>query len=361
MAKGKITLQMLSEMMANNSGRSKSSAESFVRTFFTTVKEALQNDNIIKIKGFGTFKLVVVSARESINVNTGERVNIAGYNKITFTPDKTLKDRVNKAFAQFDTMVLDDEDISIVSSSEDTANEEAKIVPLMEEKAPVAEKKDEPVSEEPPVAEEPAKVEETPVVEEATAEETPAEEAPVVEEKEEPAPKDKHTPSPLRSTTSEGESKKAEAGSESAQRKKRTWMIVCAVLFVIGLALGLIAALSLGNKEAVAEQTNVNKTDSIVMTPEQKAEQAARDSIAQLFEAAKEYEQVEGGDMLIAGTRTYRKITPSHNLTRYCMQIYGTKKVLPYVMKFNNLKSEYVPVGKIVKFPILIDNNDKNK
>ncbi|MBP5732084.1 MAG: hypothetical protein J6W50_05170, partial [Bacteroidaceae bacterium] len=236
-------------------------------------------------------------------------------------------------------------DISIVSSSEDTANEEAKIVPLMEEKAPVAEKKDEPVSEEPPVAEEPAKVEE----------------APVVEEKEEPAPKEEHTPSPLRSTTSEGESKKAEAGSESAQRKKRTWMIVCVVLFVIGLALGLIAALSSGNKEAVAEQTNVNKTDSIVMTPEQKAEQAARDSIAQLFEAAKDYEQVEGGDMLIAGTRTYRKITPSHNLTRYCMQIYGTKKVLPYVMKFNNLKSEYVPVGKIVKFPILIDNNDKNK
>ena len=350
MAKGKITLQMLSEMMANNSGRSKSSAESFVRTFFTTVKEALQNDNIIKIKGFGTFKLVVVSARESVNVNTGERVNIAGYNKITFTPDKTLKDRVNKAFAQFDTMVLDDEDISIVSNSEETTAEEAKVVPLMEEKAPVAEKKDE------PAAEEPAKVEETLV-----AENVPGEEAPVVEEKEEQAPKDKHTPSPLRSTTSEGESKKAEAGSESAQRKKRTWMIVCAVLFVIGLALGLIAALSSGNKEAVAEQTNVNKTDSIVMTPEQKAEQAARDSIAQLFEAAKDYEQVEGGDMLIAGTRTYRKITPSHNLTRYCMQIYGTKKVLPYVMKFNNLKSEYVPVGKIVKFPILIDNNDKNK
>ena len=350
MAKGKITLQMLSEMMANNSGRSKSSAESFVRTFFTTVKEALQNDNIIKIKGFGTFKLVVVSARESINVNTGERVNIAGYNKITFTPDKTLKDRVNKAFAQFDTMVLDDEDISIVSNSEETTAEEGKVVPLMEEKAPVAEKKDE------PAAEEPAKVEETLV-----AENVPAEEAPIVEEKEEQAPKDKHTPSPLRSTTSEGESKIAEAGSESVKRKKRTWMIVCAVLFVIGLTLGLIAALSSGNKEAAVEQTNVNKTDSIVMTPEQKAEQAARDSIAQLFEAAKDYEQVEGGDMLIAGTRTYRKITPSHNLTRYCMQIYGTKKVLPYVMKFNNLKSEYVPVGKVVKFPILIDNNDNNK
>ena len=319
MAKGKITLQMLSEMMANNSGRSKSSAESFVRTFFTTVKDALQRDNIIKIKGFGTFKLVVVSARESINVNTGERVNIAGYNKITFTPDKMLKDRVNRAFAQFDTMVLDDEDISIVSNSEETANEEAKIVPLMEEKAPVVEEKEEPVAAETPAAEEPPT---------RAAEEEPAPAA------EEPAPA---------------------AEPKAPQRKNRTWIIVCAVLFVIGLALGLIAALTSGNKETVAEPATKTAPDSIVMTPEQKAEQAARDSIAQLKEAAKDYEQVEDGDYLIAGTRTYRKITPSHNLTRYCMQIYGTKKVLPYVMKFNNLKSEYVAVGKVVKFPILVE------
>ena len=236
MAKGKVTLQMLSEMMANNSGRSKSSAESFVRTFFTTVKDALQRDNIIKIKGFGTFKLVVVSARESINVNTGERVNIAGYNKITFTPDKTLKDRVNRAFAQFDTMILDDEDISVISNSGDTANVEAKVVPLMEEKTPVAVEKEEPVAAETPVADEP-----TPTV---TAE-------PVAEE---PAP--------------------AEEPKEP-QRKNRTWMIVCAVLFVIGLALGLIAALTSGNKETVAEPATKTVPDSVVMTPEQKAEQAA--------------------------------------------------------------------------------------
>ena len=114
MAKGKITLQMLSEMMANNSGRSKSSVEAFVRVFFTTLKDALQTDNIVKIKGFGTFKLVVVSARESVNVNNGERVNIAGYNKITFTPDKTLKDRINRPFANFDTMVLEDDDVRLI-------------------------------------------------------------------------------------------------------------------------------------------------------------------------------------------------------------------------------------------------------
>ncbi|MBQ7742463.1 MAG: HU family DNA-binding protein [Bacteroidaceae bacterium] len=329
MAKGKVTLQMLSEMMASNSGRTKSSAEMFVRTFFTTVKEALQQDNLIKIKGFGTFKLVVVSPRESINVNTGERVNIAGYNKITFTPDKTLKDRVNRAFAQFDTMVLDDEDISIVSNSEDTPNEEAKIVPLMEAKAPVVEEKEEPATP----AEEPAPAE-APAPEEPAPAEKPVAEEPAPAPAAEPAP----TPEP-----------------KAPQRKSRTWMIILAVLFAIGLAIGLIAALTSGNKETVAEPATKTAPDSIVMTPEQKAEQAARDSIAQLREAAKDYEQVEDGDMLIAGTRTYRKITPSHNLTRYCLQIYGTKKVLPYVMKFNNLRSEYVPVGKVVKFPILVE------
>ena len=114
MAKGKITLQMLSELMANNTGRSKTSAEVFVRTFFSTLKEALAKDNIIKVKGLGTFKMVVINARESIDVNTGKRVSIAEYNKISFSPDKNLKDKVNRPFSQFETIVIDDEDISIV-------------------------------------------------------------------------------------------------------------------------------------------------------------------------------------------------------------------------------------------------------
>ncbi|MGN1213385.1 MAG: HU family DNA-binding protein, partial [Bacteroidaceae bacterium] len=95
MANGKITLQMLSDMMSSATGRTKTSTELFTRHFFSTIKEALLRDNIIKIKGFGTFKMVVVNARESINVNTGERVSIAEYNKISFTPDKNLKERIN--------------------------------------------------------------------------------------------------------------------------------------------------------------------------------------------------------------------------------------------------------------------------
>lgn len=339
MAKGKVTLQMLSEMMANNSGRSKSSAESFVRTFFAVLKDALQRDNIVKVKGFGTFKLVVVSPRESINVNNGERVSIAGYNKITFTPDKMLKDRVNKAFAQFDTMVLEDDDLDIVTNAEKVEKAEPQV--SAEPQTPVVPQE---VAEPEAPAEEPASpvVEDEPRIVALKQETAPEPEPSTVEEKAEPD----EQPAPTET-------------SKEQQAKKRTLKIIGIVLFVVGVLLGFYAAISSGKQEP--EPTNVNKADSVVMTPEQKAEQAALDSIAQLRAAAKDYEQVEGGDMLIAGTRTYRRITRSHNLVRYCMQIYGTKKVLPYVMKYNNLKSEYVPVGKDVKFPILIEKQDSIK
>ena len=334
MAKGKITLQMLSEMMANNNGRSKSSAELFVRTFFTVLKDALQSDNIVKVKGFGTFKLVVVSARESVNVNTGERVNIAGYNKITFTPDKTLRDRINRPFASFDTMVLEDDDLGIVSEAEDSdavetkeeaevvaqvqaedtvTGEEAKVTPLMDGKVVEVDEK---------------------VKEEENAEAI-TEEKPVEEEK--PAT-NVETP-------------------KTPHKSRAIWATV-GVLLVVGLLVIVLFAVNSGKQEAAVAEVKTDTTaDSIAISPVQKAEQ---DSLAMLREAVKDYEQVEGGDMLIAGTRTYRKITRSHNLVRYCMQIYGTKKVLPYVMKFNNLKSEYVPVGKVVKFPILIEKQNTN-
>ena len=331
MAKGKITLQMLSEMMANNNGRSKSSAELFVRTFFTVLKDALQSDNIVKVKGFGTFKLVVVSARESVNVNTGERVNIAGYNKITFTPDKTLKDRINRPFASFDTMVLEDDDLGIVSEAEDSDAVEAK--------------------EEPEVAQ----AEDTIIGEEAKV--TPLMDG-KVEEVDEKVKEEENAEAITEEKPVEEEKPATNVETPKTPHKSRALWVTVGVLLVVGLLIFVLFAVNSGKQEAAVAEVKTDATaDSIAISPVQKAEQ---DSLALLREAAKDYEQVEGGDMLIAGTRTYRKITRSHNLVRYCMQIYGTKKVLPYVMKFNNLKSEYVPVGKVVKFPILIEKQNTN-
>lgn len=135
MAKEKITLQMLGERMAQTTGRSKSACEHFVRSFFSTLKEALQNDNIVKIKGFGTFKLVVVNARESVNINTGKRVNLPEYNKITFTPDKAMKDKVNRPFSQFTSVALDDDELMVVEETQKEVRPANKIT-QSEEKQP---------------------------------------------------------------------------------------------------------------------------------------------------------------------------------------------------------------------------------
>ena len=76
--------------------------------FFDIISSELKNGNQVKIKGLGTFKVQAVKPRESVNVNTGERVLIEGHDKISFTPDTVMKELVNKPFSQFETVVIND-------------------------------------------------------------------------------------------------------------------------------------------------------------------------------------------------------------------------------------------------------------
>ena len=102
----KVLLQDLSESLVRRRGMDKEDANVFVRSVFDIIAEYLQADKIIKVKGLGTFKLVTVDSRESVDVNTGERIVIKEYTKVNFTPDPVLRDAVNKPFAQFETVVL---------------------------------------------------------------------------------------------------------------------------------------------------------------------------------------------------------------------------------------------------------------
>lgn len=104
----KILLQDLAERLALRGNISRRDAELFIRSVLDVIEENLQTDKIVKIKGLGTFKLVAVESRESIDVNTGERIRIKGYVKVAFTPDAVLRDQVNKPFAQFETVILND-------------------------------------------------------------------------------------------------------------------------------------------------------------------------------------------------------------------------------------------------------------
>ena len=173
----KITIQELVEFISGNQSTSKKEIEVFAKEFFKLIEDALQTERYVKIKGFGTFKLIEVDSRESINVNTGERFEIQGHNKVTFTPEATLKEVVNKPFAHFESVVLND---GVFFEEEPILDEET---PVTEEE-PIIEK-EAPIIEEPIIEEEPSRdaihcvrEEETPIIEE----EEPVIEEPIVEE-----------------------------------------------------------------------------------------------------------------------------------------------------------------------------------
>ena len=188
----KITIQELVEFISGNQSTSKKEIEAFAKEFFKLIEDALQTERYVKIKGFGTFKLIEVDSRESINVNTGERFEIQGHNKVTFTPDATLKEVVNKPFAHFESVVLND---GVFFEEEPILDEETPVIeeePIIEEEAPIIEEKEPIIEEEPspiPLLQE-EEVPSTDVVGSDTEEENPIieEEEPIIEEEPSPIP-----------------------------------------------------------------------------------------------------------------------------------------------------------------------------
>ena len=155
--KNKISLQELAEFMtAADETLDKKTCEAFTRTLFEVVEEALLSDKFVKVKGFGTFKLVAVSDRESVNINTGERFQIEGHTKVSFIPDNTLKEEINRPFAHFETIDLSDETeqaeldaIDAAAAEEALENEEAEeTVEEVAEEMPADEPTEEDVEEE---------------------------------------------------------------------------------------------------------------------------------------------------------------------------------------------------------------------
>ena len=143
-------------MTAADETLDKKTCEAFARTLFEVVEEALLSDKFVKVKGFGTFKLVAVSDRESVNINTGERFQIEGHTKVSFIPDNTLKEEINRPFAHFETIDLSDETeqaeldaIDAAAAEEALENEEAEeTVEEVAEEMPAAEPAEEVVEEE---------------------------------------------------------------------------------------------------------------------------------------------------------------------------------------------------------------------
>ena len=162
----KVSITELASKLMEKHGLKRTEAELFIRQFVGVINDGLKNDKSVKVKGLGTFKVQAVSARKSVDVNTGEAIVIEGRDKISFTAEAVMRDLVNAPFAQFETVIVNDGvDFSEIDAKHEADNTEAKEPTPTVEPTPVAEP--EPAVVEPtPVAEpEPAIVESAPVAE----------------------------------------------------------------------------------------------------------------------------------------------------------------------------------------------------
>jgi len=173
---GKLTIQDIAKILVEKNGLSKQDANKFSTEMFTIIQQHLEQDDQVKVKGLGTFKIIQVEARESVSVRTGERVMIDGHEKVSFLPDSVMKELVNRPFSQFETVVLND-GVKFEDLQDDaTEEEQAKAV------------------EEEPVKEYLVKEEPAEVVEQPKAEEPAAEQGEPADEKEEPADEKEEQP-----------------------------------------------------------------------------------------------------------------------------------------------------------------------
>jgi len=382
---------------------SKKDAELFVRSLFDLIEEALATEKYVKVKGFGTFKLTEVDSRESVNVNTGERIEIQGHTKVSFTPDTTMKDLINKPFAHFETVVLNDgvefEDTPIeVPETLDTAEVIAPVVETTEvvevpvpeeipeeEVAPEIVVTEEPeVVEESEVTEEPKAVEEQETVEETLqeiVEETLVpEEAPVQEEAilEEPQPTitevaEEEKPESIEEKPSEEEvmetiveEKVVEESKEKSINRILWGVIVVLVLIILFGAYWMflrptdtpevtpappVQEEQVATPAPIAEEKPQEETLKIVQFIELSEEELRKERVPSFADTL---------DYQIVGTQEEYTLQKGETIIRASVRFFGTKKYWPYIVKHNMdvlPDPDNIPAGIRIKIPKLVEKN----
>lgn len=317
----------LASLLAEKHGISHKEAEMFVSLLFDIAKGALHAQKQVKIKGLGTFKLTSVSSRESIDVNTGQRILIEGRDKVSFTPDAAMKNLVNRPFAQFETVILkDDVDFTDIDKKYDEKVEE--------EALPTEESVQEtPVVEETPIVEEPiqeeASAQETPIVEEPVVEEPiveePAQEETIVEEPvvEKPVQEEPIVEEPpvapmqaafvdVENNTQEDnvineESEDYEDEMERKRSEELAKKLSRSNSIIIGLAVALVLLLAYGlysinslNKKMDDRDSKINQLTEEV-TKSKKNEQVAKDELTKQIMLFNNDERVRRGNLKIVG------------------------------------------------------------
>ena len=346
-------------------------SEDFVRSFFRAIEEGLVHDNVVKVKGFGTFKTVSVDPRESIDVNTGARIEIAGHAKVSFTPDAALRDAVNKPFLEFETVILDEatdtaameslDEIPVAVVAEPVAEKPAAEKPAAEP-APVkavAEPAAEIPAVEKPVAEKPVAekpVAEKPVVEKPVAEKPAAEPAPAKPaEKKTAAALVADKPAATTSTTAPVAEKKTAGAQSGKSTAHALCYILTALLFML---IGYIIAYYWRPVEL--PDFSVKESQEQVIPAEEEPEPETPAVEAQPAKPAipaetRDYPQVEGGEYWIVGVEGTEVMRPGKTLLNFSLQYYKSKDFVNYICTMNDIKNpDIVPLDMELKMPKLL-------
>ena len=394
----KLTLNNIAKVLVEKNGLEPKEAMMFTTAMFDLIHDRLNEEGIVKVKGLGTFKMIRVEARESINVRTGERVLIDSHAKITFTPDAVMKELVNKPFSQFETVVLNDDveftDMKSEETTDETNNSEQSeslvdVVSEGETPEPAPEPAPEPVAE---VAPEPAPV----VAPEPVAEPTP-EPAPVVapepvaEVAPEPAPvvapePTREVPEPTVPSADEESEENTSAvqtcyeedEEESHWHRNIGWAFLVLVLMAASAVGGYLYGVGqIPSQTAMADtvsavkvnpvvtDTLVNdslKADSVAVKTEAKhedkaaSEQQPQEKTSQnLHDKYAEMDaRVRTGAYKITGLDREVKVRAGDNLKRIARRELGSDDMVCYIEVFNKMNaSAELKEGQTIKIPAL--------
>ena len=385
----KITLQDIINLLCEKQGMTPKDAETFVRTMFDLIEEALTNEKYIKIKCLGTFKLTEVNSRESVHVNTGERIEIQGHSKVSFTPDTSMKELINKPFSHFETVVLNEgvelEDTVIEEEGTPESTEVSETTIKVEEttiEQPIVE---ESVVEK-PIVETPA-IEE-PIIQESITEEPiednsimdePVMEAPIVEETESEVPveptivEETIATEVLKSTESEESEKPITAEKEEVStpmvpqgKEKKPSRILWAIIIelVLIILFGFYWLFMRPSTSTEIDLTVPAKEEAIASTPieEEKQPEDTLEILSYVKLSAEELRNervpslADTLDYQIIGTKEEYTLQKGETIIRASVKFFGSKKYWPYIVKYNMdvLKDpDNIPAGAQVKIPIL--------
>ena len=392
-----MTIQDISKVLMERNGLNKKVAAAFVNAMFDVIQQALERDRIVKVKGLGTFKIIDVDDRESVNVNTGERVLIEGHDKITFVPDALMKELVNKPFSQFETVVLKDgvdfDSVETPQDQEMSDDNAESSMPLVEFGDSINIKpvilgiiKDQPVEKPAPKPmPEPVKepvtepMAESPVVEESAIED-PVTEEPVVDKPVGGEPTEAETPiedeAPVEEDTSEGEPFSWEE-EESSSKKWLIVLIAGLVGLIGGYFLGSYYPLSnfLSQEKVKIEQPvvvpelpdtledvlePVDTTTAVVTSEIPNAEPSQPVEVKQTPQQDDDTDKyaamdvrVRTGAYKIVGTDHIVKVKEGENLVKISRRVLGPDMEC-YLEVYNGLKaSSELKVGQEIKIPKL--------